>query len=95
MRKKRVLEDLIKQGLPKDSFLKLETGFIHQKGSMSVLHQVELVTAISVDQIVILVGRGRRVEERKAQQSNESEYRPAFKRKGAIPEEMAQSTARF
>ena len=45
--------------------------------------------------MVVLVDHGRQVEERIVQQSNESEYRPAFKRKGAIPEEMAQSTARF
>ena len=45
--------------------------------------------------MVVLVDHGRQVEERIVQQSNESEYRPAFKIRGKIPEEMAQSTSRF
>ena len=60
---------------------------------MTVLYQVKSCNIASCLLNYYLVGRDRRIGKRVTWESNESEYRPAFKRRGEVTEEMAQGTA--
>ena len=88
-----ILEGLRKRGFLRDFFLILEMSHIQQKGFVTVLYQVNSCNIAFCYWIVILVGRDRRIGKHVTRESNESEYRPAFKRRGEVTEEMAQGTA--